>query len=465
MRLAFLIYDNDSALNDFPLGIGYLISCLRRTGFPDEDIHLCNMDVYHYSDEYLLDYLKRGAFDVIGIGMLAGYWQFKQLLRMFRVIEKLPKRPIVVLGGFMFTPDPAYFMRKTGADYVMLGESEQYFPEFINRLAHHRSVTDVPGIAYWDGDRVRLNPRPAPLKDLDSLPFPAWERFPIENYVTKVRIPGVRAPRCMPVLSSRGCMYQCTFCYRMEDGGLRLRSLDNVMEELGRLITDYNINSISFRDELFMYTPQRAIEFSERIMKEGFRIKFEIDGRLAAAKPEALRVLKEAGCVYINYGVESLDQDVLNNMHKKQTIAHIMSGVKETIAAGINPGLNVIFGNIGDNRETCKKTVDFLLEYNTYGEMRTLKPVTPYPGSPLFDTAVQRGLIKDVADFYEHKHLNSDQVACNFTTLSDKELYDVLFEANSILIRDHYNHLTEAAIEAHKRLYFEGDTSFRGVRH
>lgn len=464
MRLTFLIYDNDSAVNDFPLGVAYLISSLRQSGFPDEDIHIYNMDVFHYSDAELLDYLKKGAFDVVCIGMIAGYWQYKQLLRMFAAIRQLPKRPITIMGGYMFTPDPAYFMGLTGADYILMGEGEQHFPTLIHRLANHQPVESVPGLAYWDGDKVRTVPRTEPIQDLDTIPFPAWERFPIENYVTKVRVPGVRATRSMPVLSSRGCMYHCTFCYRMEEG-FRQRSLDNVMEELKRLITDYKLNAISFRDELLMYTPKRAIEFAERILKEGLNIKFEIDGRLQAAKPEALALLKRAGCVYINYGVESLDQNVLNRMNKKQTIAHIYSGVKATKEAGIHSGLNVLFGNPGDNRETADKIVQFLKEYNTYGELRTLKPVTPYPGSPLFYTAVEMGLIKDVADFYERKHLNSDQVACNFTGLSDQELYDVLFSANKVLIEDHFKHLSEMAIDAHRRLYFEGDVTFRGVRH
>lgn len=466
MRLSFLIYDNDKAINDFPLGIAYLISVMRQAGWKDENIDVYNIDVYHYSDDQLFEYLDSNQFDIIAIGMIAGYWQYRQIKRMFAAIDRLKKRPTIILGGFMFTPEPAYFMRKFKADYVVLGEGEGSLPPLLQCIADGHSPDEVPGVAYWVGGDVKINDRQKPIKDLDSIPFPAWDRFPIENYITKVRLPGVHSPRNMPVLTSRGCPYTCSFCYRLEKG-YRMRSMDSVIEEVKRLIKDYNVNSICFRDELLMVSEKRTIEFAERILEENLNIKFDIDGRLRVAKqaPHVLELLARAGCVYINYGVESLDQNVLDAMNKFQTIEEIIDGVKATRAAGIDSGLNVLFGNIGDNHETAKKTVEFLREYDTYGEMRTLKPVTPYPGSPLYYTAIKKGLIKDCEDFYENKHLNSDLLAANFTEMPDSEIYDILYECNEILIGDYYKHKLDEDISAHKRLYYDRDTNFRGVRH
>lgn len=466
MRLTFLIYDNDSTVNDFPLGIGYLISMLRKNGYGynDKDIDVYNMDVYHYSDKHLLNYLETNEFDIVCIGMIAGYWQYRQLKRMFQSIDQLKKRPKIILGGFMFTPEPAYFMKKFKADYVVMGEGELPFPKLVENIANNRSVKELPGIAYWLGDKVVLNPRQEPIKVLDTIPYPAWDKFPVNAYVPKVRIPIKGGQRSMPVLSGRGCLYKCVFCYRMEKG-IRYRSWDNVIEEIKKLVKDYHLNAICFRDELLMSTPKRAQGLAEAILKAGLKIHFDIDGRLNAVRPDVLELLKKAGCVYINYGVESLDQNVLNNMKKAQKVEHIISGVEKTIKAGIIPGLNVIFGHRGDSRETAMKTVQFLKKYNTHGEFRTLKPVTPYPGSPLYYEAIDRGLLRDCEDFYENKHLNSDMVACNFTDMSNKELSQVLFDTNEILIKDYYNHHCEKTIKDHKTLYFDGDVNFRGVRH
>jgi len=152
-------------------------------------------------------------------------------------------------------------------------------------------------------------------------------------------------------------------------------------------------------------------------------------------------------------------------MKKYQTIEEIYKGIETTIKEGINPGLNVLFGNIGDTRDSVLKIVDFLKKYNLYGELRTLKPVTPYPGSELYYHAIKQGLIRDCEDFYEIKHMNSDLFACNFTELDDEQLCDILYTCNKKLIEDHFKNIIEKNITAHKKLYFEKDYGFRGVRH
>ncbi len=464
MKIAFIIHDQDKTVNDFPLGVGYLISALRKIGFPEDDINVINMDVYHHSDEELLRLLEINKFDILCIGMIAGYWQFIQLKRIYSIIDKLKKRPATILGSFMFTPDPEYFMRKFSADYTVLGEGEIAFCNLIESIESNSSKKNIKGIAFWDGNQIKINPPSPPIKDINTIPFPAWDKFPINAYVTKVRIPTDHAQRSMPVITSRGCLYKCTFCYRMIPG-YRKRSLDNIMEEVKFLVKTYHLNAICFRDELLMSSPESAMALAERIIKENINIKFDIDGRLNAARPDALRLLKKAGCVYINYGIESLDNNVLEKMNKKQTVDEIISGVEMTISHGIHPGLNVIYGNIGDNEATAKKTVDFLMKYNTHGELRTLKPVTPYPGSELYYTAIKKGLIKDVQDFYENKHKNSDLFTCNFTELSDDKLYDVIFESNKKLIKSYYDYHCEKNISTHKKLYYEKNITFRGVRH
>jgi radical SAM superfamily enzyme YgiQ (UPF0313 family) len=151
-------------------------------------------------------------------------------------------------------------------------------------------------------------------------------------------------------------------------------------------------------------------------------------------------------------------------MNKRLTVDQIEKGIKATLENGISPGFNIIFGNIGENRETLNKGVEFLLKYDDGAQLRTIRPVTPYPGSPLYYHAIEQGLLKDCEDFYEKKHLNSDLLAVNFTELSDKEFHKALFEANTRLIKNYYNKRLDSSIESAKKLYLKGDTSFRGFR-
>jgi len=174
--------------------------------------------------------------------------------------------------------------------------------------------------------------------------------------------------------------------------------------------------------------------------------------------------MKRAGCVFINYGVESVDNNVLKNMRKALNTEQIINGIEATLAAGISPGLNMIFGNIGDNKETLNKAVEFLLKYDDCAELRTIKPVTPYPGSPLYYAAIDKGLIKDCEDFYENKHLNSDMLTVNYTELNDDEFHRCLFDANKELLTNYYNNQLSTSVEQARRLYIDKDSSFRGFR-
>jgi radical SAM superfamily enzyme YgiQ (UPF0313 family) len=213
-----------------------------------------------------------------------------------------------------------------------------------------------------------------------------------------------------------------------------------------------------------MSNEKRIIGFCEALLDADIKIHFDCNGRLNTAKPYVLKLMKKAGCSYINYGIESLDQKVLDLMNKHQTIEEIYDGIEATISAGINPGFNLLWNNIADNEETLKKAVEFLKKYNTYSEIRTIKPVTPYPGSKLYYNAIKQGLLEGPEDFYEHKHLNSDRITVNFMDMSDEKAYELLYEANSELLKDHYDHLCNETIDAHRLLYSGQNVNFRGVR-
>jgi radical SAM superfamily enzyme YgiQ (UPF0313 family) len=174
--------------------------------------------------------------------------------------------------------------------------------------------------------------------------------------------------------------------------------------------------------------------------------------------------MKKAGCVFINYGIESLDEKALRTMNKNLRVKQIVEGIENTISAGISPGFNIIFGNIGENEESLQRGVDFLLKYDDHAQLRTIRPVTPYPGSPLYYYAIEKGLLKDCEDFYENKHINSDLLSVNFTNLSDDEVHRLLYEANEKLIESYYSFQLRKTIEISRKLYFGQDSSFRGFR-
>lgn len=460
MKILFVIYDNESYMTYFPLGVGYLASVLRQQG---HEVQIYNQDVYHYPEDHLAQFLKKNHFELIGVGIIGGYYQYRKLLKLSQAINSVPKRPFYVLGGHGPSPEPEYYLRKTQADAVVIGEGEKVLVNLIGALSHQRSLSGVKGIAYWDGGRVIVNEREKLIQSIDSIPMPAWDLFPMDYY-TLMRAPGVRpTERTFQILTSRGCPYSCNFCYRM-DPGYRLRSPEAIIEEIRCLKIDYGVTFFDFVDDLFMFRKKGIIEFCEKLIRANLNIRFICEGRLNFATPEVLAMMKKSGCVFINYGIESLDEAALKIMNKKQTVEQIVKGIENTIAAGIHPGLNIIWGNIGENVDSLKKGVDFLLKYNTYAQLRTIKPVTPYPGSPLYYYAIEKGLLDGAEDFYERRHVNSDLLAVNFTELSGEEFHRHLYEANRILIDDYFEKQRQSYTKMMQKLYFDKDVTFRGFR-
>lgn len=460
MKILLVVYDNDSYIHWFPQGLGYIAAALIKRG---HKVEIYSQDQFHYPDEHLRIYLDKNRFDVVGVGVIAGYYQYRKLLKISHAINHSKNRPFYIIGGHGPSPEPELFIRKTQADAVVIGEGEETIVDLMSALEGRRSLATIKGITFREGEAVIINERRKIVKDIDSLPFPAYHLFPIEYYRLLREAHASRTDFLMPVLSSRGCPFQCTFCYRMEKG-YRLRSNESIIEEIKMLKRDYNINYIIFSDELLMVSEKRAIGLCESFIKSKLNIKWNCTGRLNYAKPEVLKLMKKAGCVLIKYGIESLDDDALKDMKKNLTVEQIIIGIKSTLKAGISPGLNIIFGNIGDNKVTLRRGVEFLLKYDDSAQMRTIRPVTPYPGSELYYYAIKKGLLKDCEDFYENKHVNSDLLTINFTNMSNDEFHQCLLEANSALLKNYFKKQMDSLASQCKRLYLENDVSFRGYR-
>ena len=460
MKILLVVYDNGSYIHWFPQGLAYIAAVLDREGY---EIEVYNQDFHHYPDEHLTEYLNKNHFDVVCVSIIAGYYQYRKLLTISTAINSSKNRPLYIIGGHGPSPEPDYFLRKTNADIAVIGEGEDTVVELIQAIANKSALSKVHGIAYMDGDKTIVTPRRKLIVDIDTIPFPAYNRFPIEYY----RL--IRMPHCsnqdfvMPILSGRGCTFTCNFCYRLDEG-FRGRSKESIIEEISFLKKEYGISYMAFSDELLMSSKARTVELCEAFIKADLGIKWDCNGRLNYAVPEVLDIMKRAGCVFINYGIEAMDDQILKNMKKGLRTDQVIKGIKATLSAGISPGYNVIFGNIGESKNTLNKGVEFLLEYDDGSQMRTIRPVTPYPGSPLYYHAIEQGLLKDCADFYENKHTNSDLLAINFTDMTDDEFHKALCDANSRLIKNYFANKCDQVLAQAEKLYLESDPEFRGFR-
>jgi len=460
MNVLFVIYDNGSYTHWFPHGAAYLAAILKKNG---HHITIYNQDIHHYPEQHLTNYLDNNDFDIVAIGIISGYYQYRKLLLLADAINNSKKRPVFILGGHGPSPEPEFFLKKTNADIACIGEAEDTIVELLQSLEARTPLNAVDGIAYREGTKVTINKRRMPVQDIDTIPFPAYELFPIDHYRLIRFVHASDTDFVFPVLSGRGCTFKCSFCYRLEDG-FRARSAESIIEEVNLLKSNYNINYIYFFDELLMSSEKHTVELCEAFIRANLNVRWSCNGRLNYAKPALLKLMKRAGCVFINYGIESVDDIVLKNMRKALTVKIIEKGIQSTLDAGISPGFNMIFGNIGDTRETLDKAVQFLLKYDDGAQLRTIRPVTPYPGAPLYYDAISKGLLKDVEDFYENKHVNSDLLSVNFTELSDDDFHVALMEANSKLLENYYKNKLSLMLQQTRDLYVNKNITFRGYR-
>jgi radical SAM superfamily enzyme YgiQ (UPF0313 family) len=266
-------------------------------------------------------------------------------------------------------------------------------------------------------------------------------------------------------MSGFGCPYKCSFCFRLVKGR-RDRPVEAIRDEIKWLVSRHHVSYIQFQDELLMTSKRRVEEVCEAIAPLGIRWSCQGRCNVAAKHPEVVRTMAEAGCQFINYGIESLSQDVLDQMNKHQTPEQAHAAVEATLAAGVSPGINVLWAAPGDDLDSLRAGVDFILKYSDGAQRRTIRPVTPYPGSPLFHKAVADGLLEGAGDFWE-RFENSDLICVDFMGMDWGVAHAALHNANMKLLHDYHGKRMEQIGQDAVRLYTgEHDDKrwFRGWR-
>lgn len=462
----FIIHDLYQDDNHFPLGIGYLAAFLKKNNVT---VDVYCMDVFHYSNAELSDLLKKKTYDLICVGFLAARFR-ETVLDLCISINQQKKSAWLVLGGHGPTPIPEYILDTTHADVIVLGEGEETLIDLLKCKLEQGDLGKIKGIAYKEEGIFQSTERRKPVHNLDTIPFPEWSLFPMDEYIRNLNLfRNEPTDRCFGILTSRGCINRCNFCFRIEQG-IRFRSIKNVIQEIRILNEQYGVNYFFMNDELFVYPKKRVFDFSDELEKIDIKIKFTCAARVDVFDEEVAICLKDAGCQFLHFGMESSDQNVLDSMHKNTTVEENILAAEIAKKVGIGSGLNFIWGNIGDTEASLKNNVALIKKYTSYDYIRTIRPVTPYPGCDLYYEAIRKGLLKGPDEFFE-RFKNSDLMTVNFTDIPEKKYYTLLFNANKDLILDYYAHTSKDWDAANKlindfqRLYFEGENSFRGARH
>lgn len=413
VTLVYPNYGSGKRSKYFPLGLAYVASALLEAG---ARVTVVDME----GDDLTVEEAERDVIesepDLVGFGgMVTRYRIVRELGNRLR--PQLPNA-LFAAGNSGATTLPGLYLRRCGMDVVILGEGEVTAAEVAGELAREGSWREVPGLAFLDdeGD-VAYSPPRKHIADLDAIASPAWPLFPVDRYIRSMDHRQKTRPH-MEVVASRGCPYNCVYCYHLYGRRVRRRSPASIVTEVEELVDRYGIEYTGFPDDLFTSDREFVLEVCRLFRQRLPGIGWSCIGRVNLVDPEMLREMRRAGCDWISYGIESGSDRMLRRMRRGVTSDDCLRGIRITREAGIHAEGSFLIGMFGETRETVAETVDFCRRADMTAPMLY---VTPYPGTEIFEEAREKGLIPDVEAFVE-KMDAADRLLVNLTDMPDAEL-------------------------------------------
>lgn len=376
MRVCLVNIQYHEGNNVFPpLGVLYVGAALREAG---HDVAIFDGDPTVRTS--LVDEVAATDPQVVGISFLTMTFDRARDF-IVAVRQRLPDA-IVVAGGAHVTADPEGSLQDLDIDYLVVGEGEVTTVELLSALSSHAAAARVPGV------RVPGAPAAPPrdnVEDLDSLPFPARDLLGHEPYLEPPGlIRGYASSRVASMLASRGCPYACSFCASKQQLGrkVRIRSVEDVVAELDDLVEVDGIRGMYFVDDVFTFDREWTLAFCEALRDRPYSLEWGCQARVTEVDGELLRAMRQAGCVQVDFGVESGSTRMLRQMKKGTTPERVVEAFNLARAAGLRTGASFVLGSPGEALEDLRQTAEIAQIIDS--DWTVFFFSTPYPGTPLY---------------------------------------------------------------------------------
>ncbi len=387
-----------------PLGIAYMAGVLEENGFDVSVIDASALDMTWGSLEKEIRRISPG---IVAITALTP--TIEQAMKTAQLVKKNCPDTVTVMGGYHPTFNYKELLEKDYVDIAVIGEGEYTMLELVETLESNGDLSEVRGIAF---DDVVTPLRPL-IMDLDSLPFPALHLLPMDHY----KLLNMKT-NMATMITSRGCPMQCSFCASAALHGpkFRLRSPKNIVDEIEHLAEDYNVETIAFMDDTFTLNPKRVEDICVEIKKRNLDVLWGCTARVDNLSKSLLKQMREAGCITLFMGVESADQQILDQVDKKTTISKIKHAFELSRKEKIRTIASVVLGMPGDTKESMGRTIKFVQELKPSYAVFSL--ATPYPGTRFYQHMVEENLIK-VKDWSKYTLISPiiDTMECSLEEL------------------------------------------------
>lgn len=377
-----------------PLGIAYVGAALKRVG---HEVMLIDCCLEEISIDEIIRSVARLAPDYVGVTGFA--IQYPAVRELFPAIKRVNPAITTVFGGHHASVLTEYVMKDIPEiDFAIKGEGEIAFPALIKTLisrdGDNKDLKLIPGVAFREQDRIIVNP-PLPIADLDGLEYP-WQVTNPSDYskgighgFTAKRIP------CCPVISSRGCPYQCTYC-----GGplvlgrkVRLREPKRFVDEIEYLINTLGVREIQIVDDNFTFYKEHATQVCTELLERKLNIPWTLPNGVRADRLDykLLDLMRKAGCYYIAFGIEFGSERMLKLTKKALHLERVKQSVNWAAKLGYITQGFFMLGHPLERKEDILATLE--LSQALPLDRISVDFVMPLPGSELFEYYLQKGYL------------------------------------------------------------------------
>ncbi|MFH1369597.1 MAG: radical SAM protein [Elusimicrobiota bacterium] len=417
--------------NVFPIGLGYIAAVLLKAG---HEVEVYDINALRPSQKEVEEKLKANDYDAVGITGIITIYKYIKWLAV--TLKKYHPDKKIIIGGGVGSSIPDIMLRNNPVDVVCIGEGELTAVELMDALEHGKDLGSVKGIYYKDSKgSIHNNGHREPIMDLDKIPLPAWDLFPMDIYVKNP----IGAPNrnkwndgasdsdilSFNLCGARGCPYQCIYCYHDFMGvKYRTRSPEYIISEIKTLYERHGITYFHFTDDEFVVKKDFVLKFccllNELSARIGKKLTWGCAGRVNLMDEPMIIAMKDAGCLSIGYGIESGSQKMLDFIKKHVTVEQSKKAVRLTQKHLGWADCSFMIGYPGETMETLKATVDFCKELGLTPEVIFF--LTPYPGTELYELALKKGKIKDEEEYLLGLGEQGEKIRVNFTDFTDDEL-------------------------------------------
>lgn len=418
-----------SKYKNAPLGLAYLASFVEQKGYR---VKILDMDPLGISFSDLNHVIKEESPELVGISFMTN--QYGNALKVAKVSKGVHEEVPVVVGGNHVSAIPEEIMENEFVDFAVVGEGEITFLQLVESL--DKGINDwkeIDGLVFKENGNIIRNRNRDLIADLDKLPFPKWDDFPIEAYSEKILGAQEELP-VFSILTSRGCPGKCAFCssHTVFTRKFRKRSAENIFEELQYLEDKFDARHFNFVDDTLTVDKQQVHDLCDLLIKNQKDYRWLANARVNTVDQKLLRKMYYAGCRNICFGVESGDPVVREKIGKRISEDEIRNAHKWAKDAGLIVSTFFMVGNIGETWDSIDQTIALAKELRS--DHPSCSIATPYPDTQFMEKAEKnRWLITKEWDKYmTSPHLDQDfsPVTTN-GILKSEEILEAYYKVNA----------------------------------